>query len=204
MEGDNPQRYKQALQATVAEAEGLLNTFNALLDIAKAEAGPTTTDMAPVDLAEITESASDLYQPLAEDKGVTLTLHRAAAPTVVGNHHLLSQALVNLLDNAVKYTPQGGAIDVTVDVVRVGGTEQPQIVVADSGPGIPPEDRERVLERFVRLESSRSTPGNGLGLSLVKAVARQHDATLVLDDNNPGLKVTLTFPPTSAPRASGA
>lgn len=204
MEGDDPQRYKQALQATVTEAEGLLNTFNALLDIAKAEAGPTTTDMEPVDLAEVTESASDLYQPLAEDKGVKLTLHRAATPTVIGNRHLLSQALVNLLDNAVKYTPQGGAIDVTVGMVRAGSAEQPQIVVADSGPGILPEDRERVLQRFVRLESSRSTPGNGLGLSLVKAVARQHDASLVLDDNTPGLKVTLTFPPAPASRAAGA
>jgi signal transduction histidine kinase len=204
MEGDDPQRYKQALLATVAEAEGLLNTFNALLDIAKAEAGPTTADMAPVDLAEISESACELYQPLAEDKGVTFTLRRAAAPIVVGNRHLLSQALVNLLDNAVKYTPAGGTIDVSVDVARTGNAERPRIVVADSGPGIPPQDRERVLERFVRLESSRSTPGNGLGLSLVKAVARQHDATLSLDDNAPGLKVTLTFPPAPAFRTTGS
>lgn len=204
MEGDDPQRYKQALQDTVAEAEGLLNTFNALLDIAKAEAGPKTAEMAPVDLAEVAESASELYQPLAEDKNVTLTLHRAAAPTVVGNRHLLSQALVNLLDNAVKYTPPGGAIDVTVGTAREGGAERPRIVVADAGPGIAPEDRERVLERFVRLESSRSTPGNGLGLSLVKAVARQHDALLALDDNRPGLKVTLTFPPVPVKPAAPA
>jgi signal transduction histidine kinase len=109
--------------------------------------------------------------------------------TVQGDRHLLSQALANLIDNAVKYAPESGRIDVTL----TAGPDGARITVADNGPGIPPESRGKVLDRFFRLDASRSTPGSGLGLSLVAAVAQLHDAKLLLDDNQPGLRVTLIF-----------
>jgi signal transduction histidine kinase len=111
---------------------------------------------------------------------------------VYGDRELLAQALTNLLDNALKYTPVGGHID--LEVKRNG--DRVVVVVADSGPGIPPESREKVLERFARLDESRSLPGNGLGLALVRAVSDQHDGRLVLTDNGPGLRVTLSLPVT--------
>jgi signal transduction histidine kinase len=106
-----------------------------------------------------------------------------------GNRNLVSQALANLVDNAIKYTPAGGHIFVGLE----NRNEESTLIVADDGPGIPPEDRNRVTQRFVRLESSRNSPGTGLGLSLVAAVARLHEATLSFDDNNPGLRATLTL-----------
>lgn len=190
----DPAHYRQVMEETIAEADVMLATFNALLDIAKAESGSQGTETGPVDLADTAEAACELYQPLAEEKGIALTLDCQATPTAWGNRHLLSQALANLLDNAVKYTPEGGKVVVAVQNRKGASGEQPVVSVADTGPGIPVEDRERVLERFVRLEGSRSTTGNGLGLSLVKAVALFHGAKLALEDNAPGLKVTLSFP----------
>ena len=126
-------------------------------------------------------------EPLAEEKGLTFTSACRPGLLLQGNRHLLAQALANLLDNAIKYTPAGGR-------VTLSGQPGPVITVADTGPGIPETERERVLERFVRLEGHRSTPGNGLGLSLVHAVAKLHGATLRLEDNHPGLRVSLALP----------
>jgi len=127
---------------------------------------------------------------VAEEKGIALEVAPSGAVIIAGNKRLISQALANLLDNAIKYTPSGGSVKVAVEDTPSGVA----LSVADTGPGIPAEARARVIERFVRLEESRNTPGTGLGLSLVAAVARLHDARLDLDDNKPGLKATLVFP----------
>ncbi|MBF0374930.1 MAG: HAMP domain-containing protein [Alphaproteobacteria bacterium] len=181
----DPAEYRRVLEQTVAEADSLLATFNALLTIAQAEAGSGLGRFEPLDAGLLVADIVELYAPLAEEKGLTLTLNATDGVTVDGDRHLLSQALANLLDNAVKYTPEGGRVTVTVDATGVE--------VADTGPGIPAEARDRVLERFVRLDATRTTPGNGLGLSLVAAVARLHRARLSLADGGPGLVVRLAF-----------
>uniref|UniRef100_I2Q4J7 histidine kinase n=1 Tax=Desulfovibrio sp. U5L TaxID=596152 RepID=I2Q4J7_9BACT len=188
------EEYRAVLEQTIAEIDGLLMTFNALLTIAQAESGARRQDFTDVDLTGLAGDVAELYEPLAEEKD--LAFHVALAPgvTVPGNRHLLSQALANLLDNAVKYTPAGGAITVTLGAPSTG----PELAVADTGPGIPAEHRQVVLERFARLESSRNTPGSGLGLSLVAAAAGLHQAELRLEDNHPGLRITLAFPPAPA------
>ncbi len=182
-------RYAEALRETVAEADRLLGTFNALLSIAEAEAGSRRETMAVVDLAEIARSVGELYEPVADEKGLALTIDNDARLPVHGDRHLLSQALANLLDNALKYTPAGSV------ALRAHGVDgSARVEVADSGPGVPADRREAVFDRFVRLEGSRSTPGNGLGLSLVRAVAKLHGGEAWLEDNNPGLKAVLTLP----------
>ncbi|WP_328702967.1 sensor histidine kinase [Arenibaculum pallidiluteum] len=182
---------RAAMQDALAEADRLLGTFQALLSIAEAEAGYRHAAFAPVALAEIARSAIDLYEPLAEEKGIVISAALRPEIRIEGHEQLLAQAAVNLIDNAVKYTPAGGRIAVEVGLSEAG---EPELGVCDSGPGIPGAERARVLERFVRLEGSRSTPGNGLGLSLVDAVARLHRARLVMDDNDPGLRIALRFP----------
>lgn len=185
-----PEEYRAVLEATVSEIDNLLMTFNALLTIAQAESGARRQDFTDIDLTSLAADVAELYDPLAEEKGLTLTVSLAPGVTVPGNRHLLSQALANLLDNAVKYTPTGGTIALSLTAPATG----PELTVADTGPGVPAEHRELVLERFARLESSRNTPGSGLGLSLVAAVAGLHRAALRLADNAPGLRVTLAFP----------
>ena len=140
-------------------------------------------------VAALVEDAVDVYAPAIEEKGLDLVRRIEPVGTLIGNQHLMFQALTNLLDNAMKYTPEGGTISVAT---RRDG-DKVQIAVADNGPGIPAQMRERVLQRFVRLDHSRTTPGSGLGLSLVAAVARMHEADLRFDDANPGLRTTLTF-----------
>ena len=182
-------RYAEALRETISEADQLLGTFNALLSIAEAEAGSRRDTATVVDLAEIARAVAELYEPVAEEKGLVLRFDAPRPVNVRGDRHLLSQAIANLLDNALKYTPAGNV------ALSVRGADQTaRVEVADSGPGIPADRREAVFDRFVRLEGSRSTPGNGLGLSLVRAVARLHDGTATLEDNNPGLKAILTLP----------
>jgi signal transduction histidine kinase len=186
-----------ALEETVAQTDSVLATFNALTEIAQAEAGTARTELAPLDLAVLVRDAGELYGPVAEEQDIAFAVEAETATPVRGHPQLLAQALANLLDNAIKYTPQGGSITVAVDAVPGGGA---RLAVTDSGPGIPAADRTRVLERFVRLDASRSAPGSGLGLSLVAAVARLHDCLLVLDDGHPGaippgLRVEWRFPP---------
>ena len=178
------------IDAAVQETDRLIATFNALLLIAEAEAGSVRESMGVFDLGEITEGIGELYGPLADEKRLSFTVHAQAEGAYVrGNRNLISQALANMVDNAIKYTPAGGSVSVGVEN-REGG---PALIVADTGPGIPPEERERVTVRFVRLESSRNSPGTGLGLSLVAAVARLHEAVLAFEDNRPGLRVILSF-----------
>ena len=153
---------------------------------------PAAAICVPVDLEALAHDVAELYEPLVEEQGLVLEKSIAGPATVTGNRQLLFQAIGNLIDNAVKYGAGGGRISLDR---AAAATAAPEIVVADRGPGIPAADRDRVLERFVRLDSSRTTPGNGLGLSLVAAIARLHSAVLSLDDNGPGLKVTLQFKP---------
>jgi len=190
MSDSSREDYKLALTQTVEEVEGVLETFNALLNIAKAESGGPDEELTDVDISELAEDIADLYGPVVEDKSMELDMVIAKEITVRGNAQLLSQALANLLDNAVKYAPEQGTIKIRLQREEAGV----ELVVADDGPGIPEADRERVLDRFVRLESSRNSPGSGLGLSLVKAVALRHSADLRLDDNSPGLRVSIRFP----------
>jgi len=182
--------YRAALEDTVAEAEALLNTFNALLSIAELDAGAAHPTLEPLDFGRLVGDVAELYAPVAEEQGLTFTVAAPDGLQVRGERHLLSQALSNLVDNAIKYTPRGGTV--TVSARRAGDTCES--VVADNGPGIPEADRERVQDRFVRLEASRHRAGSGLGLSLVRAVARVHGGRLRLEDNAPGLRAVLALP----------
>jgi len=189
LEARDPDEYQAVLAQAVSDVDELLKTFNALLSIAQAEAGIQRDQWLPVDLAALVENLVELYEASAESRGIQLDYSLSGPLSIQGDRQLLAQAVSNLLDNAIKYTPAGGHIALTL------GQEQGTTVlsVADSGPGIPAAQRDKVLERFVRLDSARSTLGNGLGLSLVKAVASLHGARLLLDDNCPGLKVSLCF-----------
>ncbi len=187
----------QALESAIAEADGLISTFNSLLLIAEAETGAHRDTLERVDLSEVVHDIADLYEPAAEDRGILLKLVAPARITVRGNRSLLARAAANLVENALKYTPKGGAVTVTTGIDA--RDDQPIFSVRDTGPGIPEGDRERVLDRFVRLERSRNTPGSGLGLSLVAAVARMHEATIKLEDARPGLLATIKFPAVEEP-----
>ena len=182
--------YRQALEQTNGELDNILHTFESLLRIAHVEANASGVALETLDLSTLAADLAEMFQPLAEDGGLALSADIAPDVSIAGHRQLLGQAVTNLLENALKFTPVGGQM--TMGLARQGG--RAVLTVADSGPGIPEADRERVLQRFVRLDESRNRPGSGLGLSLVAAVANLHCATLDLGDNEPGLKVTLTFP----------
>ena len=190
--------YRAALESTIEESDGLIRTFNALLMIARAESGQARDNMSEFDASEIANDVGELYEPLAEEKGIALKVEAQTPAKVRGNRELVSQALANLVDNAIKYAqPAGtGANGATPEIVVRAFNEDDRIMltVADSGPGIPAADRSRAVERFVRLEQSRCQPGSGLGLSLASAVARLHGGELSLQDNNPGLKSVIALP----------
>lgn len=187
--------YKQALEHTIEEADQLIRTFNALLMISRIEAGSTGAAFDEIDVTEIVAGMCELYEPVAEEAGIAFACDVAETPKMEGNRELIGQAIANMLDNAIKYCgaghdPQGPKISVRVrhDETTVTCT------IADNGPGIADADTERVLQRFVRLDESRSESGSGLGLSLVDAVVRLHNGALSLEDNGPGLKAVLSFP----------
>jgi len=194
---EDESQYRAALETTIEESDGLIRTFNALLMIARAESGQARDNMSDFDAAEIARGVGELYEPLADDRGLKLRVEAPAAATVHGNRELVSQALANLVDNAIKYAaPNGQANGATAEVlVRAQGDgDRIMLTVADGGPGIPEADRGRAVERFVRLEQSRSAPGSGLGLSLAAAVARLHGGELRLEDNHPGLRSIIMLP----------
>jgi len=182
--------YRDALEQTAAELETILRTFESLIQIAQAEAGADRLPRGPVDLSALAGDLLELYQPAAENAELAVEADIAPGIVIEGHRQLLAQAIANLLDNAVKFTPRDGRIALALR--RQG--DRLVLSVADSGPGVPAADRERVLQRFVRLDDSRGTPGSGLGLSLVAAVAKLHGAALELGDAAPGLRVTLSFP----------
>lgn len=201
MQSRSTEELRAALERTMDEVDAVIGTFNALLSIARVESGSRREDLRDVALKTVLDDVVELYEPVAEDKPVTLTVEAEAVPAVRANRELLSQALANLIDNAIKYTQAGGRIVASLKAVppaSQNGARRVELAVSDSGPGIPQADRERALDRFVRLETSRNTPGSGLGLSLVYAVARMHNAKLELRDGLPrdggfGLKAVLVF-----------
>ena len=197
--------YRSALERTIEESDGLIRTFNALLMIARAESGQARGNMDDFDAADVARGIHELYEPLAEDDGMTLRVKVEAAP-IHGNRELMSQALANLVENAIKYGKPDMAVqplnagataatdrkEILIEAKRVG--DRVLLSVTDRGPGIPAADRKHAVERFVRLEASRTQSGSGLGLSLASAVATLHGGDLRLDDANPGLVATLAIP----------
>ena len=182
-----PAERRRRIGRAIAEADGVLRAFTALLEIARAEAGMGRDQFEPVDLGQLAADMVDLYTPTAAEKSLML-VQRGEGATVAGHPQLLANAVANLVENAIAHAPPGSEV-----ALEVSPGPAPAISVADGGPGIPAEARARVLERFVRLDASRGRAGAGLGLSLVAAVARLHDARLELDDNAPGLCATLRF-----------
>ena len=192
------------LYAAAGDADQLLSTFDSVLRIARLEAGERRELLKPLDPKLILDDLAELYEPACEDAGLSFEADIASKTLILADRGLLSQAVSNLLENAIKYTPRDGSIRLVSRKKRGGGVE---IAIRDNGPGIPSWDRERVKERFVRLDESRSLPGSGLGLSLVEAVADLHRAEFVMLDNEdlppvdkggdpdrPGLSAALIFP----------
>ncbi|MDB5650017.1 MAG: Integral rane sensor signal transduction histidine kinase, partial [Hyphomicrobiales bacterium] len=198
-----PAEFRTALDQMIEESDGLIRIFNALLMIARLESGGAENEMAPFDVAEMTQDVGELYEPLADEEGTQLIIEAEPGLQILGNRELIGQATANLVDNAIKYgrkdsdDASGGDIKL---VARKAG-ESVEIEVSDRGPGIAAADRARVLDRFVRLEGSRSRPGSGLGLSLAAAVTRLHGGQLRIEDNSPGLRVVIALPLRAPPPA---
>lgn len=192
-EGTGPEAQRRALETTIAESDRLIRTFNALLLIARVEAGAPSGAFTDVDVSAVAEDVAELYSPVAEEAGIGLDTAVVAGVRLRANRELIGQALVNLVENALKYFEKGERDGrITLGVRRDG--ERVLIEVADNGPGIPAGERQRVVERFVRLEKSRTEPGSGLGLSLVAAVARLHKGEFRIEDNAPGVRAVIDLP----------
>jgi signal transduction histidine kinase len=183
-------RYRALVNNTIGELDVILMTFSSLLRISQIEARDRTAGFRNIDLSAIVREVAELFEPAAEEKGERFELDACEVVPVVGDRDLLFDAISNLVDNAIKHGGDHGEIGIAVSQ----GVDGPVLVITDRGPGIPIEERKQVLRRFYRLERSRNSPGNGLGLSLVAAVANLHGARLVLADNAPGLRVELRFP----------
>jgi signal transduction histidine kinase len=186
---------RAALVRSIDDVDGVLDTFNAVLRLSRVQAGATGS-FRRTNVSDITDELAELYQPVCEEKRLAFNYNHQNDLFVLADRDLIAQAMSNLMDNAVKYTPEGGAIRLEA---RRGADGEVELSVVDSGPGIPPEDRERAIERFIRLEQSRSQPGSGLGLSLASAVAEAHYGRLILGDgggppSRPGLSVILRLP----------
>jgi signal transduction histidine kinase len=181
--------YQTGIEKAVGEIDGILSTFNAILRISQIEAGRRRARFAEVDLSELGQSVLDIYGSVAEDGFHELEGVVAKDVILQGDRDLLMQLLVNLVENAICHTPPGTHIGLAI----AREADRPTIQVADNGPGIPPEEREHVFHRFYRLDSSRTTPGSGLGLALVEAIAHLHGAVVELADNGPGLRVVVRF-----------
>ena len=183
------------IDGIVAEADQLIRVFNALLLISRVESGYTKQELAPIDLTAIAEDMADLFGPTVEEQGIGFSSDIAPGLTIKGNRELIGQAVTNLIENAMKYAHDdcdGAQIRLTLK--RASSNGHVELAVTDNGPGIPLQDRERVVERFVRLDESRSQPGSGLGLALVSAIAALHGGKMELKDAEPGLRVVLTLP----------
>ena len=204
--------YREALGKVIEESDGLIGIFNALLMIARAEAGSGREGMTAFDAGEVARDVAELYEPLTEERNIRFAVEIDPDLPVRGSRELLSQALANLVDNALKYgtpdpvqvsdaaLPEGAGGSITITARRAG--DRVRIGVADGGAGIPEADRARVFDRFVRLEGARSRPGSGLGLSLASAIARLHGGTIELGDNAPGLRILLDLPLSGSPQAA--
>ena len=193
-DGASDETRQRALETTIAESDRLIQTFNALLMIARAEAGAPSGALTNVDISAVVADVAELYGPVAEDEGIIVETAIAEGVHLHANRELIGQAMVNLLENAIKYAkPEGeGQGRIAISLRRDGS--RVLIEVSDNGPGIAPEDRTRVLQRFVRLEKSRSEPGSGLGLSLVNAVTGLHGGSFRIEDNAPGVRAVIDLP----------
>jgi signal transduction histidine kinase len=198
--------HRDALAKTMEEADDLIKTFNSLLLIARLEGGAVAESMAEADLATIIADIAELYEPVAEEAGLSLKASVPPSLLLTVNRELVSQAVANLVDNAIKYStrdeaaPRADAAPPSIEVALEARADMVVITVADRGPGVAPGDRQRALQRFVRLEESRSRPGAGLGLSLVAAVARLHGGSVRLEDNVPGLRAIILLPAARPPQ----
>ena len=189
-EEDPNSRSAANLESSIREADSLLATFNALLRIARIEAGQITAGFGSLDFHTLLDDVVEFYEPLAEEKSQELSVDLQENIVTWGDRDLLFQALANVIENAIKYTPEKGRIYVSLKHAK----EQIVITIADNGPGIPENERERVFRRFYRLDQSRSTAGNGLGLSMVSAIVGMHNGEITLSDNHPGLRTEIRFP----------
>jgi signal transduction histidine kinase len=187
---------RPALEKIIQEADELISAFEALLTIARAESGANLNVSTSFDVTGALQALHELYEPVAEEQGVNFTLEASQGLIARGHRDLISRAVGNLVDNALKHGAAGDGLG-HVALRAQAKNAHVEIVVSDDGPGVPEADRERVQERFVRLAAERSAPGSGLGLSLVAAVARLHGAPLTLEDNRPGLRATLRLPAAS-------
>ncbi len=194
--------YREGLEHTIEKADELIKTFNSLLLVARLEAGALEENAERFDVGRAVRDVAELYEPVADERGMALAVNVEAGPQLTGNRQLVVQAVANLIENAIKYSgkPARAETGAAISIDLRNRADAIDIAVADNGPGIAPEDRERVLKRFVRLEKSRTEPGTGLGLSLVQAVARLHGGSVHLEDNRPGLRVVLTLPKRSDDR----
>jgi len=188
-EGSPVSEARAVLRAAASDAKQIIGTFDALLRIAEIEAGARRARFDTVDLSDVVETVADAYGPEAEQAGHRLETKIGPNLYVTGDRELLTQAFADLVENSIRHAGKNA----TICLMAMNHSESVAAMVSDTGPGVPPADRERVLRRFVRLEASRSTPGTGLGLTLVKAIADLHNARLELSDNSPGLRVTLAF-----------
>jgi signal transduction histidine kinase len=186
------ERLRENIEETIGEADALLATFSSLLRIAQIEAGNRRREFGEVGLNELIDDVVELYEPVAAEKNLRLSAETSTRVRASGDRDLLFQAISNLVDNAIKYTPEDGQVEIRLSTGPTGA----RVEVGDSGTGIPEAERERVFERFYRLETHRGSPGSGLGLSLVAAVVSLHGGLLTLADGFPGLTVKLDLPQT--------
>lgn len=184
---ENPAR--DLLEKNITDMHELIGTFNSILKISELEANTGFRDFQPCDLQKIIENMVEFYEPYAAEKDITIIDSVKGNITINGEKNLLTQAFTNILDNAIKFTPKGGKID----IYSKQEEDKTDVIIADNGVGIPADYMDKVFEKFFRLEQSRHTKGNGLGLSLVDAIAGIHNAEVILSDNNPGLRVCLRF-----------
>ncbi|MBJ6132006.1 HAMP domain-containing histidine kinase [Ochrobactrum sp. Q0168] len=185
--------YRGALEDIIGESDQLIRTFNAILMISRLEAGYSTENLEDLPVAPIVRDVAEMYEPVAEDANVKLTLGALDEVVLHINRELVGQTVSNLVDNAIKYAG-GEEREANVSLAMERDANWVRITVADNGPGIPEDKREQATERFVRLEESRTQPGSGLGLSLAKAVMKLHGGALRLESNEPGLRAVLEFP----------
>ncbi|MGI9479888.1 MAG: sensor histidine kinase, partial [Hyphomicrobiaceae bacterium] len=181
---------REKLDTAISDTDDILETFSALLRIAQIEAGTRKTGFAMLDLSEVVTNACDAYAPVLHDDQKVLELDVEAGIQLNGDRELLTQLIANLIENAVHHTPVGTTEHISLKLEQSTAL----LRVSDNGPGVPSDQRSRILDRFYRADQSRNTPGSGLGLSLVKAVSDLHRASVDLDDNNPGLVVEIRFP----------
>jgi len=186
-EDTNPAR--KLLEKNISDMQEIIGTFNSILKISELEANTQFREFEACDIYQIVNMLVDFYEPLAAEKGIALQSLLEGPLVIAGEKNLLTQAFANLIDNAIKFTPAGGRVSVTV----AESERYLSVAVADNGPGVPEAFRDKVFEKFFRLEESRNTKGNGLGLSLVAAIARIHNATIMLEDNEPGLRIRINF-----------